>query len=74
MLYPNSRFIYNGPFDDDMPDHYLIIVDFNWWIANEPEIYTWMEQHLPRGRMHHTGMVVSIPDEQDAMLFMLKWS
>ena len=68
-----GRFIATGPFDDEMPYYYIIISDYRWWTDNEKEIYTWMDQCLPRGRNHQQGMVVVIEDQADASNFLLKW-
>lgn len=68
------KFILSGPFDDEMPHHYVVISDIEFWLANEKEIYTWMEENLPRGRQHHTGMVLSLDTEKDAFAFVLRWA
>jgi hypothetical protein len=68
-----GRFIATGPFDEEMPYYYIIISDYRWWTDNEKEIYTWMDQCLPRGRNHQQGMVVVIEDQADASNFLLKW-
>jgi hypothetical protein len=69
-----GRFIHTGPFDAEMPHHYIIISDYRWWNDNEPEIYAWMDECLPRGKNHQQGMVVIIEDESDASNFLLRWS
>lgn len=69
-----NRFQPTGPFDNEMPYYYIIIADFRWWTANEPEIYAWMDQYLPKGRAHQQGMVVVIEDRVDASNFLLRWS
>lgn len=68
-----GRFIHTGPFDEEMPYHYIIIADYRWWAANEREIETWMDHCLPRGRKHVQGMVVVIENEADASNFLLRW-
>lgn len=68
------RFIATGPFDDEMPQHYVVIADIKWWIANEKEVYVWMDSNLPRKRLHHTGMVLELDNEQDAFAFILRWA
>lgn len=68
-----GRFIATGPFDEQMPYYYIIISDYRWWTDNEKEIYTWMDQCLPKGRNHQQGMVVVIEDQADASNFLLKW-
>lgn len=69
-----GRFIHTGPFDEDMPHHYIIISDFAWWTDNESAIMAWMDLCLPRGRTHQQGMVVVIENEADASNFLLKWN
>lgn len=68
-----GRFIATGPFDEEMPHHYIIITDYRWWADNETEIYTWMDQCLPKGRNHQQGMVVVIENQSDASNFLLRW-
>lgn len=68
-----GRFMHTGPFDEEMPHHYIVITDYRWWTNNEKEIYAWMDQCLPRGRKHQQGMVVVIEDEADASNFLLRW-
>ena len=68
-----SRLIVTGPFDAEMPDHYIIIKDYRWWADNETEIYKWMRQCLPNGTDHHQGMVVTLKEEQDVLSFLLRW-
>jgi len=68
-----GRFIATGPFDEDMPHYYIIIADYRWWTNNEKEIYAWMDQCLPKGRLHQQGMVVIIENEADASNFLLRW-
>jgi hypothetical protein len=68
-----TRFYVTGPFDAEMPYHYILIKDYRWWADNETEIYKWMRQCLPDGTEHHQGMVVTIADEQDVTNFLLRW-
>ena len=69
-----GRFIVSGPFDEEMPNYYLIISDARWFTDNEREIHTWMQQCLPRGIDHHRGMVIDIENESDVSNFLLKWN
>lgn len=67
------RFIVSGPFDHEMPWHYIVIADISYWLNNEPAIYTWMEQNLPRGRLHQQGMTLELETEEQVTAFLLKW-
>jgi hypothetical protein len=73
-LFPkDSRFIATGPFDAEMPYHYIIIRDYRWWNQHETEIHQWMNECLPNGIKHQQGMVVVIENESDASNFLLRW-
>jgi hypothetical protein len=52
----------------------LLIEDWAWWEANEREIYNWMGERLPRGIEHQQGIVLSFDDEQQRMMFLLRWA
>lgn len=69
----NRKFILSGPFDDEMPYHYLVISDITHWINNEPAIYSWMEENLPRGRLHQKGMTLEFETESQVTAFVLRW-
>lgn len=68
------KFIATGPFDDDMPFHYIVIADIQFWIDNELDIHQWMEDNLPRGKAHHAGMMISLDSEIDRTAFCLRWA
>jgi hypothetical protein len=68
------KFIATGPFDDEMPYHYIVIADIQFWVDNEDEIYQWMEDNLPRGKAHHAGMMISLDSEIDRTAFCLRWA
>ena len=70
----NTRFITTGPFDEEMPNHYIIIKDYRWWNNHEMEIFNWMDQCLPRGRKHLKGMIIEIEQESDVSNFLLRWN
>lgn len=68
------KFIVSGPFDDEMPHHYIIIADITNWIKNEPAIYEWMDENLPRGRMHQMGMSIAVDTDEQVTAFLLRWA
>lgn len=68
------RFILAGPFDHEMPYNYIVIADIAYWNTNEKAIYEWMDENLPRGRMHQEGMTVVLEDEKDALAFIMRWA
>jgi hypothetical protein len=53
-----DRFLLAGPFDEEMPNYYLMITNIKWWIDHEPAVYDWMDVNLPKKRMHHVGMTL----------------
>lgn len=67
------RFIASGPFDHEMPYHYIVIADITFWLKHEPEIYAWMDLNLPRGRMHQEGMTLALEREEDVTAFLMRW-
>jgi hypothetical protein len=70
----NQRFILAGPFDAEMPYYYVMIKDYNFWTEHQAELELWMDRNLSRGREHQTGMVLTIEQEKEAMLFMMRWA
>jgi hypothetical protein len=68
------RFISTGPFEDEMPFHYVVIADIKYWIDNEAEIHEWMDENLPSGRAHHSGMMITLDREIDRTAFCLRWA
>lgn len=70
----NQRFVLTGPFDKEMPNYYIIIKDIEYWLNNEESIISWMDNNLSRGKQHYQGMVLTIEEEKDVMMFMLRWS
>ena len=67
------RFIVSGPFDEEMPNLYVVIADFSWYIDNTDEIEGWMDQHLPKGKDHREGMVITFEIPKDCSHFLLRW-
>ena len=55
-------------------DTILWIEDYNWWTQNEKDIVLWMDDHLPRGRDHQQGIVITFDNEQQRLMFMLRWA
>ena len=55
-------------------DIILWIEDYNWWTQNEKDIVLWMDDHLPRGRDHQQGIVIKFDNEQQRLMFMLRWA
>ena len=55
-------------------DAILWIEDYNWWTQNEKDIVLWMDDHLPRGRDHQQGIVITFDNEQQRLMFMLRWA
>jgi len=52
----------------------LMIHDYTWWYENEREILNWMTEHLPQGIEHQQGINVFFDNEQDRMMFLLRWT
>ena len=67
------KFIASGPFDDEMPYHYIVIADIGFWMKNEPAIYDWMAENLPRGRFRQVGMTLALDTQEQVTAFLLRW-
>ena len=52
----------------------LIILDHDWWQANEYNIYEWMAGHLSRGINHHFGSLLNFGSDRERMMFLLRWA
>lgn len=68
------KFIASGPFDNEMPYYYIVIADIGYWMKNENDIYAWMDENLPRGRLHQTGMTLALDTEEQVTAFLLRWA
>jgi len=68
------KFISSGPFDHEMPYFYIVIADIGNWLKNEKEIYAWMDENLPRGRLHQEGMTIVLEHEEDVTAFIMRWA
>ena len=66
-----QRFV--GGYSPVSKQQMLMIADYRWWVNNESAILEWMDANLPRGRDHQTGMIVSFDNEQDLLMFTLRW-
>ena len=52
----------------------LMIYNYTWWHENEREILNWMAEHLPQGIEHQQGINVFFDNEQDRVMFLLRWT
>jgi hypothetical protein len=57
-----------------MPYFYIVIADITFWLKNEPAIYAWMDDALPRGRMHQEGMTIALETEEQVTAFIMRWA
>lgn len=69
MAIRNSRFVATPANGQSI----LLISDFAWWETNEREILNWMVDNLPRGIEHQQGVVISFDNEQDRLMFLMRW-
>ena len=65
----SSRFI-TGVFASG---YILMINDFTWWMDNEREVLNWMVDNLPRGIEHQEGQVIVFDNDQDRLMFLMRW-
>lgn len=69
-----SRWNYNAPFDEEMPFHYVMCVDMEWWLSNFDDISAWVDKTYDKERASLSGIVISFALEEDANMFLLRWS
>jgi hypothetical protein len=73
MNKPAKRFQV-APQVDGITSHLLLIEDYMWWTDNEREILNWMADNLPNGIDHQQGMIITFDNDQDRMMFLLRWA
>lgn len=49
----------------------LLIVDPDWWVKNESEIYSWAS--ATNNSLALNGMIIEFVSHEDRMMFMLRW-
>ena len=52
--------------------HSVLIADYMWYAENEKEIDAWMKRSLRD--TWRNGMVIMFGNEQEKMMFLLKWA
>jgi len=50
----------------------LLIADPGYWVANESEILDWMTQ--TNVKYHFSGMILEFENNEDKMMFLLRWA
>lgn len=71
----SKRFIAAGhyEFSPNPPQYYILIKDIGFWNTMESDIYAWMDENFPRGRLHQEGMVIAVPEQELVTAFLLRW-
>lgn len=69
-----SRWSYHAPFDKEMPHHYIMCTDMKWWLLNYENMSAWLDKTYDRDRASLNGIVISFALEEDANMFLLRWS
>jgi len=70
-MIPRSRFSY---YHTAVDQHIAIVLDAEWYVANQTELEAWMQENLKRGRDTQLGMVLMFDNEAEATTFLLKWN
>ena len=68
-----NRFVAYKPFDNEMPDWYVVVADLGWWIAYCDQVDEWLTTNIPDSKDIKSGMVLSFKREKDCSKFLLKW-
>ena len=50
-----------------------VIADYNFWTDNQEEIDRWLIENTERGLKTQEGMTISFANEQEEIMFLLKW-
>ena len=50
-----------------------VLADYQYWRIHEEELQEWLDDNVAMGRDAHQGMTISFANEQEEMLFILKW-
>ena len=66
---PNQRFLQLKDQNNS-----LLIVDYDYWNANEEELAKWLHDNTERGLYTREGMILYFTTEQEMSWFLLKWN
>lgn len=51
----------------------LFIIDIQWFMTNEREIFNWMAENLPNGIEQQQGMTINFDTERELINFLMRW-
>jgi hypothetical protein len=69
-----EKFVLLKSSDSYTRNPFLIIADWQFWLANEDQIEKWVISFLPRGLEHIKGMTVEFDSDNQLTHFLLRWS
>lgn len=67
----NRRFIYSGPDDHGLDEHFIIASDLDWWLKNSDSVEQWLTQTVSHYEIG--GCVITLPQQEDVEMFLLRW-
>jgi len=66
----NAKFLKTLKIDDKQT---YIIIDYKFWCNNVSEIEKWLTENTEQGTDTQEGMTISFCNEQEELMFMLRW-
>lgn len=68
----NSYVISHGALNDG--SGYIVLTDFKYWLDKETELRKWCTDNLILGNAGFVGSIIEFKNEEELVLFMLRWS
>lgn len=53
---------------------YIVLTDFKYWLDKETFLREWCDKNLSLGSKAFVGSIIEFTNEEELVLFMLRWS
>jgi len=60
--------------DEYFDRHMVLVRDYEWYLANQYDIESWMILNLSKGCDSMNGMVIKFADQRELLLWTMRWS
>jgi hypothetical protein len=64
--------IAHGAINED--SGYIVLSDFKYWLDKETDLREWCDKNLSLGSKAFVGSIIEFTNEEELVLFMLRWS
>lgn len=68
----NAYVISHGALNDG--SGYIVLTDFKYWLNKETALREWCDKNLTLGGEAFVGSIIEFTNEEELVLFMLRWS